>query len=753
MGRDKKNWGNKSDAQDGKKDEKDPRDSLDQWWMRPEEQTNARFENYYRDQAILPDPAELDEMLRVFRQPLPSTFRIAAGRDFTSQVEHHMSQHLLPACANIEYEGEKVTPPSPLPWYPHNLGWNLDVKKMVLRKQPEFKALHQWLVQETSSGMVSRQEAVSMIPPLFLNVQRDHLVLDLCAAPGSKTAQLLEAIHAPLLGPDGKIESAEFDPMPTGLVVANEIDTKRSNLLSHQTGRLPSANILVTNVDARNFPQLKAPYLEEGSGQVTYPDIRYDRILADVPCSGDGTLRKNALIWKDWKNTDGISLHPVQLDILVHSLELLADGGRMVYSTCSMNPVENEAVVAAGLREAAKHGFEVELVDTRADPEFAAFDVLKRASGLHSWRVTPLKDQPLKVRPTADGPKPSKVPDADEPPSKKPRVESSTTNGGYDLGDPLPWVNSFAELTSSQAKLMKPTMWPQGDEAELHLERCMRFYPHYQNTGAFFVAVLHKKNGHKGGMAHGIQRAAEHLDQHPESNEPSDKSIPFDKSLNPASLKEEPYVYIRHPNPDATALQQRYGLPDWFVRNMMVRNLEGDMGRILYATTSVVRGILTYGPPFEKAKHKYRQTVKMRLMTAGVHMFVRQASSASSAPDSGEVALQKWRALSEGTAILSQFMPRDRIIPASLAELRDLLKLMFPKIDDVEPPELRARIKALPIGSHLLHLQPALEPGALLEHEIYLPLWRAPASVNIMIEKAEKNILSSRVFGEVLFAK
>lgn len=79
-----------------------------------------------------------------------------------------------------------------------------------------------------------------MIPPLFMDVQPEHTVLDLCAAPGSKTAQLLEALHAGGL-PEGT---------PRGLVLANDADLKRAHLLVHQSNRLPSANVLVTNLDA-----------------------------------------------------------------------------------------------------------------------------------------------------------------------------------------------------------------------------------------------------------------------------------------------------------------------------------------------------------------------------------------------------------------------------------------------------------------------------------------------------------------------
>jgi multisite-specific tRNA:(cytosine-C5)-methyltransferase len=82
-----------------------------------------------------------------------------------------------------------------------------------------------------------------MIPPLFMDVQPHHHVLDLCAAPGSKTAQLLEALHAG----GSAVDAAD---KPRGLVLANDADLKRSHLLVHQSNRLPSANVLVTNLDA-----------------------------------------------------------------------------------------------------------------------------------------------------------------------------------------------------------------------------------------------------------------------------------------------------------------------------------------------------------------------------------------------------------------------------------------------------------------------------------------------------------------------
>merc|ERR1719174_2529749 len=88
--------------------------------------------------------------------------------------------------------------------------------------------------------------------------------------------------------------------------------------------------------------------------------LKFHRVLADVPCSGDGTLRKNPTIWSEWTAARGLANFPRQVAILRRALELLREGGRCVYSTCSMNPIECEAVVAAAISihnsTAAKQG-------------------------------------------------------------------------------------------------------------------------------------------------------------------------------------------------------------------------------------------------------------------------------------------------------------------------------------------------------------------------------------------------------------
>lgn len=124
-----------------------------------------------------------------------------------------------------------------------------------------------------------------------------------------QTAQLLEALHAH--------DSISASSYPRGLLIANDSDYKRTHMLIHQAARLPSPALIVTNHDASIYPAIKIP-----SEQVVFPtatkprvaakkqyQLLFDRILCDVPCSGDGTLRKNVAIWKNWQPMDGNGLH------------------------------------------------------------------------------------------------------------------------------------------------------------------------------------------------------------------------------------------------------------------------------------------------------------------------------------------------------------------------------------------------------------------------------------------------------------
>lgn len=327
--------------------------------------------------------------------------------------------------------------------------------KTVIRRCPPFKKFQNFLVAETTVGNISRQEAVSMIPPLLMDIEPHHAVLDMCAAPGSKTAQLIEAIHAgeetrteEATTQDAPVDKIDSGGRPTGFIIANDADYKRSHMLIHQTKRLNSPNLIVTNHDATWFPSLLTSGPEEDKEY-----LKFDRILADVPCTGDGTARKNYGVWRDWSPGGAFNLHLTQVRILVRGLQMLKVGGRIVYSTCSMNPVENEAVLASAIdRCGGRDKVDIVNVGHRL-PE------LKRRPGVTNWKIF-----------DRDG----------------------------------VWFNTFEEVEKddkSMERLSRITreMFPTEDHKELDdptripLERAIRVYPHLQDTGGFFIAVLEKK--------------------------------------------------------------------------------------------------------------------------------------------------------------------------------------------------------------------------------------------------------------------
>ena len=202
-------------------------------------------------QAIIP-AAEWDDFERAMRTPLPTSFRLST----ISSIRPRLLKDLRTILQfdPVDIDGVTVRPPayvlacgvcargivadasgctlcSPLPWYPDNLAWSINCHKRLLRKNDALKKVQKWLVTHSDMGDVWRQEAVSMIPALMLDVKPHHFVLDLCAAPGSKTSQLVDMLH----------RSAGATP-PTGVVVANEMNSKRAYMLTHRV-RNPCAHL------------------------------------------------------------------------------------------------------------------------------------------------------------------------------------------------------------------------------------------------------------------------------------------------------------------------------------------------------------------------------------------------------------------------------------------------------------------------------------------------------------------------------
>ncbi|KAF8217840.1 S-adenosyl-L-methionine-dependent methyltransferase [Mycena galopus ATCC 62051] len=677
---------------------------------------NDRFTNYYRSQNILPDD-EWDAFMEALRAPLPTTFRVAGSRQTAQSLNATLRDTHVPTLSNVEFEDQPIPPPVQIPWYPDGLAWQFNVPKKVLRKQPEFKEFHSFLVFETEVGNVSRQEAVSMLPPLFMDVEPHHRVMDMCAAPGSKTAQLLEALHAQ--------DTLTSTSIPPGLLVANDSDHKRTHLLIHQSARLPSPALMVTNLDASIYPQLKVPSVTNPNQLET---LLFDRILCDVPCSGDGTMRKNLGIWKTWQPMDGNGLHGLQLRILQRAMKMLAPQGRIVYSTCSLNPVENEAVIACALRN---------------NPDFRLVDVsaklpaLHRRPGLTAWRPT---DKSL-----------------------------CTTYDTYDT-----FMKTCTEGDMVKAKMSRGH-WPPEDVEKLELPRCLRIYPHLQDTGGFFVAVL-ERTGTKTeeeaveAPSRELKREADDSAEIPEPKKPrldtdgvapkvedaSEASAETKPILaepatkNPAppkagkqkkgegggSFKENPYTFLSPDDPSILSCVASLHLtPAFPSSNILVRTPppDGDSDvsvhghRNLYITNDLVKLLVTH--------NDYN---RIRLTCAGTKVFTKQ--------EAGRGADAQFRVLGEALPLVLPYTDPAAIMDGDMAGLRILVEKAYPLCGAFPEGGFKTAVEGRRTGSHVARFPRELDP--VLSHDLLLPIWKSTVSVTLMIDKKAKSALSMRVFGK-----
>ncbi len=169
------------------------------------------------------------------------------------------------------------------------------------------------------AGVYYLQEASAMAPVVLLDPQPDEWVCDLCAAPGGKSTQIASRMQ-------GK-----------GFLLCNEINSGRAKILSRNIERMGVANALVTN----EHPQVLSKKYKE----------RFDRVLIDAPCSGEGMFRKEEAAVTDWSLETVQMCARRQLQILESGAELVRPGGRLVYSTCTFSPEENEEVIARFLSE------------------------------------------------------------------------------------------------------------------------------------------------------------------------------------------------------------------------------------------------------------------------------------------------------------------------------------------------------------------------------------------------------------------
>jgi len=171
---------------------------------------------------------------------------------------------------------------------------------------------------EHQLGYFYIQEAASMIPPIVLNPKPGDFVLDIAASPGSKTSQMSQMMNN------------------EGIIIANDPSIKRMAPLCSNLTRLGIINCITTTMRGQQFNKY---------------NNKFDKILLDAPCSGTGTIRKSVKTIKMWNPSVLKSITSVQKELIRTAWSCLKEGGTLVYSTCSLEPEENEGLISWFLNE------------------------------------------------------------------------------------------------------------------------------------------------------------------------------------------------------------------------------------------------------------------------------------------------------------------------------------------------------------------------------------------------------------------
>jgi len=654
---------------------------------------NEDFEDFYKLQGLVPE-GEWDDFLKSLKSPLPGAWRVNPISSRREEVTKKLMEDFFKLRA-IEADGEaheglKFEAPKKCSWFPS--AWTMSFPRTKLRKIERAKPFRSWLMDITALGHVTRQELVSMIPPLVLDVQSHHTVLDMCAAPGSKTSQLLEAVHT---SPTG-----EYIPKPQGFVMANEPDFKRNNVMCSQIQRLGLSNFLVISRMGQCIPNVLLDPKQPGGKPET---LYFDRILCDVPCSGDGTFRKNPDLWLNWHRNSGTCLHKTQLNIARRGGQMLKPGGLMVYSTCSLNPIEDEAVVAEILRGNPK----LELVDLSDKLEG-----LKKSPGVSTWKVS---DIHRKI------------------------------------------YENVGEVRDRHKKRLVPSLFPPTPEeaSRFALERTMRILPHHNDTGGFFVALLRKKPEpvvESASPAEGKQQEEEKVEEPAdESKLPTGEVRKCNYSLDDHNEVFYGLSSFDELKPFLRDLKIYYGITDGFPMEELFSR-DTSFSKVFVVPTTTQRVI------------KVKENQKLKLIQAGLKVFSKHCAKMDKWPNLGQTK-RKWRITQSGLHLILPHITK-QVVTIPLKHFRTLVndKQLYFKDKEEKTPEdvnlaipdseVRRSLEASLFGNVIVQLDMSSDPRC----EQLDTAWRAlttlrwPHKLDLQVKKEEVRLLRKQldnIFGKV----
>ena len=253
---------------------------------------------------------------------LPEAFLERIKQQLCEEYDAFLASLERPRAVALRFNPLKGEEP-PLPFVGERVPWEPRGYYYDPTARPGLHPFHE-------AGVYYLQEASAMAPVALLDPQPGEKVCDLCAAPGGKTTQ----IAGRMLG--------------QGFLLGNEYSPKRARILSQNMERMGVANALVTNETVQNLAK-------------RFPGF-FDRVLIDAPCSGEGMFRKEEAAVTDWSQETVEMCARRQGEILHFGSQLVRPGGRLVYSTCTFAPEEDEMAVAEFLE--SHPDFVPEVIDT-----------------------------------------------------------------------------------------------------------------------------------------------------------------------------------------------------------------------------------------------------------------------------------------------------------------------------------------------------------------------------------------------------
>ena len=242
---------------------------------------------------------------------LPALFLERIQRQLGDEYAAYLQSLERPRAVALRFNPLKGEVPS-LPFTAEPVAWEPMGYYYDPNSRPGLHPYHE-------AGVYYLQEASAMSAVALLDPQPGERICDLCAAPGGKSTQIA-----------GRMQGQ-------GFLLSNEWSPKRAKILSQNIERMGVANALVTNETADHLAEHLPGF--------------FDRVLIDAPCSGEGMFRKEEAAITDWSQETVEMCARRQAEILRAGAKLLRPGGRLVYSTCTFAPEENEEAIAAFLQE------------------------------------------------------------------------------------------------------------------------------------------------------------------------------------------------------------------------------------------------------------------------------------------------------------------------------------------------------------------------------------------------------------------